>query len=439
MASPHLPSLTRQGSDLKTAAFAMKPTEPQAPHQAPGRPPVLLALAETYRRSKAGREGATADFLADFRDLLTAAASADGEARVRAVEDLRRAEHESGGLLVLDRHARDSNIIYKVRLRPAGERWLFECLGQAAPATQRRGLAEWLRAEAAPSAAPHPGWQAWLLDLAERAAAGKSVLPLERDDPAFNAELLRVSAAVLTWPGESLVRYASAVICGDSKRLQTLEARLLPALRAITGEANTSLESFRILQTPRRVLLHGPLMLELPGGSLDLGLLGGPAAISAIDLAAASAIHCAGRACLTVENESVFHELAKRNPGILLVHTSFPGAATRHLLRHLPATLPCHHFGDTDPAGFDILRDLREKTRRSIQPLGMHFRPDPTAPPLTASERNTLHRLLAAPGMADVHAELQAMLDHGTKGAFEQESLGHAGLHRVTACFQPQP
>ncbi len=400
---------------------------------------MLLALAQCYCHAKAGREGTAADFLADFRDLLTAAASADGEARVRAVEDLRRAEHESGGLLALDRHGRDSNIIYQVRLRPAGEPWLFQRLGQLAPATRRRELAAWFGTRAVPTAAPHPGWQAWLLDLSERAAAGKSVLPFERDDPAFNAELLRVAAAVLTWPEESLIRYASAVICGDSKRLQTLEARLLSALRAISGDSNASLESFRILQSPRRVLLHGPLMLELPGGTLDLGLLGGPAAISATDLAAATAIRCAGRACLTVENESVFHELAKRNPGILLVHTSFPGAATRHLLRHLPATLPCHHFGDTDPAGFDILRDLREKTRRSFQPLGMQFRPDPTAPPLTASERNTLHRLLAAPTMADVHAELQAMLDHGTKGAFEQESLGHAGLHRITACFQLQP
>lgn len=399
--------------------------------------PALLALAATYRRSKAGREGTTADFLADFRDLLIAAVSTDGDARVRAVEDLRRAEHESGGLLTLERHARDSNIIYQVRLRPAGEDWLFEHLGQAAPASQRRELADWLRGQAA-TAAPHPGWRGWLLDLAERAASGKSVQPLERGDPALNAELLRVAAAVLTWPEESLIRYASAVICGDSKRLQALEARLLPALRGITGEPSTTLETFRILQTPRAVLVHGPLVLELPGGSIDLGLLGGPVAISATDFEAASAIRCAAVACLTVENESVFHELAKRHAGILLVRTSFPGAATRHLLSHLPASLPCHHFGDSDPAGFDILRDLREKTGRAFQPLGMAFRPDPAAPPLTASERDTLQRLLASPVMTDVHAELQAMLDHGTKGAFEQESLGQAGLRLVIACFQPE-
>ena len=404
-------------------------------HLLPVPPPALLALAARYRCAKAGRAGATGDFIADFRDLLSDAASTDGEARVRAAEDLRRAEHESGGLLTLDRHPRDPNIIYKVRLRPAGEDWLFQRLGQRTPTAQRSELAAWFRAQFLATTAPHPGWQAWLLDLAERAQAGKSVLPFERDAPALNAELLRVTAAVLTWPEESLIRYASAIICGDSKRLQALEARLLIALRAITGEPATTLETFQILQAPRSVTLHGPLVLDLPDGTLDLGLLGGPVAISGTDLESASAIRCAAIACLTVENASVFRELAKRNLRLLLVHTSFPGAATRHLLSHLPAALPCHHFGDTDPAGFDILRDLREKTRRPFQALGMHFRPSPTALPLTEVERKSIARLLASPVLADVHADLQAMLDHGTKGDFEQESLGHAGLRLVAAYF----
>ncbi|MCX6879071.1 MAG: DUF2220 family protein [Verrucomicrobia bacterium] len=412
----------------------MKPTEEQVPHKATGLPVVLLALAENYRRSKAGREGGTGDFLADFRDLLAAAASTDGEARVRAVEDLRRAAHESGGRLSLDFHPRDPNIIYQVRLRPAGESWLFHHLGQVPPAARRAELAAWFR-EQALAAAPHPGWQPWLLALSARALAGLSVLPFERDDQPLNAELLRVSAAVLTWSDESLIRYASAVICGDSKRLQALETRLLQALRTVTGDPATTLETFRILHTPRTVLLHGPLLLDLPGGTLNFSLLRGPVAVSGTDLAAARAIRCAAPACLTVENESVFLELAKRHPDLLLVHTSFPGAATRHLLSHLPATLPCCHFGDTDPAGFDILRDLREKTKRQFQPIGMTFRPDPRAPSLTVPERKTLRRLLASPVLADVYPELQAMLAHGSKGAFEQESLGQAGLQLVAAYF----
>ncbi len=392
--------------------------------------PALLALAARYRSSKAGREGGTADFLADFRELLKSAASHDGDARVRAEEDLRRAVHESGGLLALDAHPRDPKIIHRVRLRAEGESWLFQQLDQRPPSAMRSELSAHFAKEAEASI-PHPGWRGWLLDLAAMALAGKSVLPFERDDMALNAELLRVCAAVLTWPEESLIRYASAVICRDSKRLEVLQSRLLQALRAITGEPETSFETFQILQVPRAVLIHGPLLLELPGGTLNLGLLAGPVAISGTDLELATEIRSNARACLTVENEGVFRELAKRNPGVLLVHTSFPGAATRRLLGRLPASISYHHFGDSDPAGFEILRDLREKTGRFFKPIGMEFRPSAAAPPLTEAEHKTLERLLTTSVLEDIRPVLQAMLDHCTKGDFEQESLGQAGLLRV--------
>jgi hypothetical protein len=37
----------------------------------------------------------------------------------------------------------------------------------------------------------------------------------------------------------------------------------------------------------------------------------------------------------------------------------------------LPAALECHHFGDSDEAGFEILRDLRDRSGRDLQPLHM--------------------------------------------------------------------
>lgn len=391
-------------------------------------PPVLLALARRYAKSKAGREGASGDFLADFRELLKASNSHDGEARVRAEEDLRRARHASGGLLELDLHPRDATIIHRVRLHPDAENWLFRQLGQEPPSARRYELHAFFRQHAA-APEPRSGWRDWLLDLSANALSGSTVQPFEREDMPFNAELLRVTEGVLRWNGESLIRYASAVICGDSKRLESLLAPLLQALRAITGDASVTLETFRILQTPRAVLIHGPLVLELPGGTLDLGLLAGPVAVAATDLELAGDIRCPAPACLTVENEGVFRELAKRNPGILLVHTSFPGAATRHLLRRLPESLPCYHFGDSDPAGFDILRDLREKTARFFHPVLMDFRPTHQAQPLTQAERKTVARLLESPSLADIRPALHAMLDHGTKGDFEQESLGPCALN----------
>jgi hypothetical protein len=232
---------------------------------------------------------------------------------------------------------------------------------------------------------------------------------------------------VLNWREESLVRYASAVICRDSKALESLRPRLLAALREITGQEEASLEDFGISDKPRSVLIHGPLVLELPDGSIDFGVLAGPVSVSAIDLAAAKSVECRASLCLTVENESVFLELAKRQTGVLLVQTSFPGAATRLLFERLPADLECRHFGDSDPAGFDVLRDLREKTGRDFRPVMMRFRPMAGAPVLTEEEGKVIARLLASDIVADVHAELRAMLEARTKGDFEQESVGVDG------------
>lgn len=115
-------------------------------------------------------------------------------------------------------------------------------------------------------------------------------------------------------------------------------------------------------------------------------------------------------------------ELVKRNPGFLIIQTSFPGSATRRLISLLPE-MTFLHFGDSDPAGFDILRDLREKTGRPFQPILMRHRPSPAPIALSKQETETLHRLIASPTMQDVRKELETILSYNDKGLFEQEMI----------------
>jgi len=396
-------------------------------------PAVLVALAFRYREAKAGREGSSGDFVMDFRDLLDRSDSCDGDARESAEEDLLRAAHESGGLLSLDVHAKDRNIIHRVRLsREGGAAWLFSRISETSPEEERQAFSRFFQEEASREvpAAWSDGWSRWMGSLSERAALGKSVKPFERGDNVGNSRLLRAIRGVLHWQEESLIRYASVVICGDSKALEVFRPRLVHSLREISGDASASLETFRILDVPRSVWVHGPLVLHLPGGPLDLGLLGGPVMISAVDLEAALSVESAAPFCLTVENEGVFRELAKRGTGVLLVHTSFPGAAARLLFRRLPVGLCCHHFGDSDPAGFDILRDLREKTGRDFRPVLMGVRASGDSAKLSPEEQGILRRLLGSGALSDLHGELQSLLDSGSKGEFEQEAVA---LSRVLA------
>ena len=299
-----------------------------------------------------------------------------------------------------------------------GEEWLFSKIGKPTPTREREDLADFFEQA---SKLPIPiqwaaAWNTWCTSLATRARAGNSVQPFS---PINNEELMTALTGVLNWQGESLIRYASARICGDSKRLQALEGRLATALSEITGEV--SLEAFGILHKPRSVMLHGPLALQIGNDSWDLGGLPGPTTLSESNLIPAS-ITTTATLCLTVENEDVFMELTKSNSRVLLIQTSFPGSAVRRLIRALPE-MTFLHFGDSDPSGFDILRDLREKTGRNFQPILMQHRPSKQPVPLSEQETETLRRLIANPLMKDLRKVLESILDSGDKGHFEQESI----------------
>ena len=134
---------------------------------------------------------------------------------------------------------------------------------------------------------------------------------------------------------------------------------------------------------------------------------------------------------LTVENrKTTFLQLARADAGrsTLIIATSFPSQAVRLLLEKISVDLPHHHFGDTDPAGWDILRCLREVVPRPVMPFLMKWRPSAKASTLTSRERQILVRLLADPFMTDCAGELRQMLESGTRGDFEQESLGSPDL-----------
>jgi hypothetical protein len=398
---------------------------------------ILHAFARIYQKSAAGRRGVTKDYTVQYESFLRSAGAADGDEREIAEKELVAAERQSNGLFGIDRHPRSGD---KLRLRLArvgGEEWLFSHTGLAAPSDKRTTLAAFFE-EAASRPVPDTwqlAWKNWFSELSQRARNGLTIQPFKQDDPAGNAELVNALSGILLWQGEALVRYASASICGDSKRLQALEPRLRVALAEITGQA--SLESFGIFRKPRSVTFHGPLVLQLGGTKFDFSVFPAPVTLSETNFTQSPAISTTAPLCLTVENEDVFFELATSNPGILIIQTSFPGSAALRLLKLLPADLPFHHFGDSDPAGSDILRDLREKTGRPIRPLLMRHRQlhHTKRQPLGEHDIQTLKRLLKMDLLEDLHPHLTEILEAGEKGSFEQESIPVTEVWEALAPF----
>lgn len=344
--------------------------------------PVLIALARRYQRSQAGRTGsATRDFIVDLESLLADVNATEGDARAVAETELRHAAR-IGLLTLIPLHARDPDSLYRIRFSPVDEARFHAHLGLTSPAGQRQQLANQFL-NAAQLTVPgswHISWTRWCQRLHDAALLGQAVEPFDRFPSPRNQELIELLPRLLSWQGESLVRFVSCVLCGDSKRLETLAPRdpagslrgtLGRILADLTEGRIQTLDDLGILPNPRFALIHGPLQLQFDHQTLDLGILHGPVRLALQDIQRAQSICTPATRCITIENETTFHELARLQSGDLLVQTSYPGSGTVTLLNRLPQNLAFHHFGDSDEAGFDILRVLRERTGRDIQSLHM--------------------------------------------------------------------
>ena len=393
------------------------------------RSPILEKLAELYAASTAGETGRAArDFSIRCDALLAEADCESGDAYANALADLTAAD---GGALVIvkDRRSHDWQ---RIRVPLEGEAALFARIGRVSPTAERAAWAA-LFTEAADWPVPEKyaaAWWAFCQRRAETTLRGEGWPPLQKRKRKRARTQLGIVAALLAWTHPALLRTVSAQLAGNSKYFESCPATLQTLLAEASGGAVLSFADLGITDNPRSVTFHGPVRVRLGGGWTDYSAHAGASSLSETDLAAAEAIECAAPRCITVENATKFHELCALGCGDVFVFTSYPNRATVAFLRRLPVAVERHHFGDTDPWGFDVLRTLRAALGGTdIAPLHMRFRPKTDAPALTTRDTAKLRKLLTSPLLADVRPELERMLAAGDKGDFEQENV------TVTAAF----
>ncbi len=316
--------------------------------------------------------------------------------------------------------------VRKIRLSPAKEREFYEWIGRESPTARREKWAQLFR-EAAAWEVPErwrAGWAEFCARRAENARQWRTMEPFHLTQLVRGKRMLEFTGRLLAWEGHRLVRCASYDITGDSKRLERWQGSLERLLAEATGGAVTGFESHGLLPMPRRAESHGALRvwigshLVMDATELD------DSKLSAEDIARASRLETGAARSLILENKAPFIEIAKQRPGVLLVWSSFPSAATVSLLQRLHAAQPAlefFHHGDTDPAGYAILRDLRKQTGIPIRSHHMHPADAAASVALTANERTRLAALLDDPRMTAEHADIAALLASGRKGNFEQE------------------
>lgn len=367
-------------------------------------------------------EASVRPFRRDWETLLD-------DAGLKSAEERQAAQREAGRLplkLIPFRHK--PRFISKIEVPLESEAWLHARFGSETGAqAQNAALAVVERFAAKTHPLLPEAWSGLLSRLQAEFAVPRAVEPFRWLETNRVEELLTLlfDLTAREWPEGTLIRDASIQMGRDSKHLETRQSLIERALALLLGR-ETPLEALGI-QTSNSVLHYsGPLVLHFADHSKPLDLRF-ESTLSVAELEHATHITTTAERLLTVENrKTTFLQLVRADAarGTLIVATSFPTQAVRLLLRKLPPDLPHHHFGDTDPAGWDILRKLRDVTGRAVQPFHMRWRPKAGAPPLSQRDHLVLARLLAESSMADCHPALEAMLAAGSKGDFEQESLG---------------
>ncbi|MCE9611079.1 MAG: hypothetical protein K8R23_12865 [Chthoniobacter sp.] len=395
------------------------------------RSPIFAALARIYEGSQAGKTGAGMNdvqptFAAVCAELEKATGRVlEGEAYELAMEELDTAD---GKVLCLEwENKRARTTLLKLRLSPAKEREFYDWIGRESPTARRENWTQLFR-EAAAWEVPvrwRAEWAQFCARRADNARCWRAMEPFGMAQLARGRRMLEFIARLLAWEGRRLVRYASYELTADSKRLEKWQGSLEQLLAEATCGAVRDFESHGLLPMPRVATLHGPLRVWSGVNlALDAGQLSDPATLSAADVTRASHIETSAPRCLILENKAPFLEIAKLRSGVLLVWSSFPNAASVALLRRLHTAHPAlefFHHGDTDPAGYDILRDLRHQTSIPIHSHHMRHADDVASVPLAAGEQMRLAALLEDPRMTTEHADIGAMLKSGRKGDFEQE------------------
>ncbi len=387
----------------------------------------LRTLHDQWMTARKRRvEASVRAFRRDWEQLLD-------DAGLKSAEDRQAALREAEKLplkLIPFRHK--PRFIDKVEVPLESEAWLHAQFGSQTGAEAKRAALEVVERFSMQRHALLPeAWNGLLSRLKTEFGLPRALEPFRWLEADRVAELLGLLFALTSreWPEGTLIRDASTQLGFDSKYLEAQQSFIERALEQL-WERETPLEALDIQSSNSVLHYGGPLVLHSDDHVKNLDLRF-ESTLSVAELEQATKLTTTAKRLLTVENrKTTFLQLVRADVArsTLIVATSFPTQALRLLLQKLPPDLPHHHFGDTDPAGWDILRKLREVSDRPVHPFQMRWRAKDNAAALTQRDHQILTRLLADHHMADCHADLAAMHKAGSKGDFEQESLGRPTL-----------
>ena len=282
-----------------------------------------------------------------------------------------------------------------------------------------------------------PVAEAFICWLTERLKQGKSVKEyLELEDTEETGRLLRAIYEIEKNQKESYIREFSVRCFGDSKELERKAGLIGKIMRRFSPDfeemdTDVILAEYGIYRTPNYVYVKGCgiLYIGMPGACrIDLKKLHQGIGLSGEDLDSLEwSQEIQVKKVMTIENLTTFFRCEEQE-SVLIYLGGYHNAVRRKLLKKLYmafSNAAYFHFGDIDVGGFEIYRDLCDRTgipfatyRMGIPELKQY---EQYTKPLTVNDRKRLEMLLKNEAYEDVWPVLNYMKEHDEK--LEQESI----------------
>lgn len=268
--------------------------------------------------------------------------------------------------------------------------------------------------------------------LQERLFEHKSVKEfIQLEDPASTRQLLDTIRAIEENQTQLYIREFSILHFQDSKAFEKMEGRIAHVLRKFKegceGAAyDEILAEYGIYHTPNYVYLKGNVPLIMRGERIDLSVFRQGLGISGEDMEGIRFCSTANvKQVITIENLTTYFRWQEED-SLLVYLGGYHNGVRRALLKEIYSSYPeaaYYHFGDIDAGGFEIYRDLRERTgipfrmyHMDLATLQAHAA---YAKHLTENDRK---RLLGMREREDLRGIIDYMLEQDTK--LEQECIG---------------
>lgn len=278
---------------------------------------------------------------------------------------------------------------------------------------------------------PTPVCRAFAEYLLERLTEHKSVKEYIQIEDVFSTkQLFNTIQAVEQNKTQVYIREFSMIHFQDSKAFEKMESRVSHIFKKFkpgceTLEYGEILAEYGIYHTPNYVYLKGNLLVSIGKETIDLSSFRQGLGISGEDIGRIRFRNTPNvRKVITIENLTTYFRW-QEDDSLLVYLGGYHNSVRRVLLQEIYVCCPeayYYHFGDIDAGGFEIYRDLCEKTgipftmyKMDLETLRLY---ESYGKPLTANDRKRLEGMRDREGLREI---IHYMLEHNVK--LEQECI----------------